>query len=50
MQSYCVKCKAQTDSNDAAPVVMKNGRDAISSICGVCGTKKFKIGKMPVEA
>ena len=50
MESYCLKCKAQTDSNSVEPVVMKNGKDAVKSVCAVCGTTKFKIGKMPVVA
>ena len=26
------------------PVTMKNGRNAITGTCSVCGTKMFKIG------
>ena len=49
-QVYCVKCKSQTDTRDLQPTVMKNGRDAVAGVCAACGTKKYRIGKMPVEA
>ena len=48
METYCLKCRAQTGSNSVEAVVMKNGKDAVKAICVVCGTKKFRIGKMPV--
>ena len=47
---YCMRCKAKTESNSVEQIVMKNGKDAVSSLCAVCGTKKFCIGKLPVEA
>ena len=50
METYCMKCRAKTDSNSAEAVVMKNGQDAVKSICATCGAKKFRIGKMPVAA
>ena len=50
LQIYCVRCKGKTDSNEIKEVVMKNGRDATTAVCSVCGTKKFRIGKIPVEA
>jgi Zn finger protein HypA/HybF involved in hydrogenase expression len=43
-QAYCVKCKSKRDMKDEKQVTMKNGRQAISGICTVCGTKMFKIG------
>ena len=49
LQTYCVKCRAKTESVDVQQVVMKNGRDAISSSCFACGTKKFSIGKLSAE-
>ena len=49
-QVYCVKCKAHTETNDLQPVVMKNGKEAAQGYCVDCGAKKFRIGKMPVEA
>ncbi len=50
IQVYCVKCKARTDTRDLQPVMMKNGRDAATGYCVPCGTKKFRIGKIPVAA
>ena len=44
---YCVKCKTSTDSKDVEQIKMKNGRDAVVSFCTDCGTKKFRIGKIP---
>jgi RNase P subunit RPR2 len=46
VEAYCMKCKAKQEMADATPVKMKNGRDAITGKCPVCGTKMFKIGKM----
>jgi hypothetical protein len=43
-QAYCVKCKSKRDMNDEKQVTMKNGRQATSGTCIVCGTKMFKIG------
>lgn len=42
---YCMKCKTQRTSADAAPVKLKNGRDAQQGTCDACGTKVFKMGK-----
>ena len=49
MDIYCVKCKTKTATRDLVPVTMKNGRDAASGMCVDCGTKKFRIGKIPAE-
>jgi Zn finger protein HypA/HybF involved in hydrogenase expression len=43
-QAYCVKCKSKRDMKNEKQITMKNGRQAISGICTVCGTKMFKIG------
>ena len=50
LQIYCFKCREKTGSDRVEQVVMKNGRDAVVSVCAACGTKKFRIGKIPVEA
>ncbi len=50
LQLYCVRCREKTGSNDVREVVMKNGKDAVAAFCAVCGTKKFRIGKLRVEA
>lgn len=43
-QGYCVKCKAPREMAGEKQVVMKNGRNATTGTCTVCGTKMFKIG------
>src|SRR5918992_5442056 len=43
-QAYCVKCKAKRDMKNEKQVTMKNGRQALSGTCSVCGTKMFRIG------
>ncbi len=47
MEIYCVKCKAKTETRELVGITMKNGRDAAQGICVDCGTKKFRIGKIP---
>ncbi|MDA4130757.1 MAG: DUF5679 domain-containing protein [Thaumarchaeota archaeon] len=44
---YCVKCKKSREMKNAKQVKLKNGRPAVSGTCPVCGTKMFRIGKMP---
>ena len=44
-QIHCFKCRTKTDTNDPHQVVLKNGRDAVTGSCAVCGTKKFRMGK-----
>ena len=43
-QGYCVKCKAPREMQGEKQVTMKNGRNATTGTCTVCGTKMFKIG------
>lgn len=43
-QAYCVKCRSKRDMKNEKQVTMKNGRQALSGVCSVCGTKMFKIG------
>jgi Domain of unknown function (DUF5679) len=43
-QAYCVKCKKKREMKGEKQITMKNGRNAISGTCSVCGTKMFKIG------
>ncbi len=42
--AYCVKCKAKREMKDPKEITMKNGRKALTGICGVCGTRLFRIG------
>ena len=46
IEIFCVKCKSKTESTAVEPVTMKNGRPATQALCAVCGTKKFRIGKL----
>ncbi|MGA7604018.1 MAG: DUF5679 domain-containing protein, partial [Nitrososphaeraceae archaeon] len=43
-QAYCVKCKSKRDMKNEKQITMKNGRQALSGTCSVCGTKMFRIG------
>ena len=43
-QIYCLKCRERTGTLEAREVVLKNGRDAATGRCAVCGTKKFRMG------
>ena len=49
LQIYCLKCRSKTGSNGVQEVRLKNGREAATAVCAVCGTKKFRMGKVPVE-
>ena len=49
-QAYCVKCKKTREMKGEKQIIMKNGRNAISGTCSVCGTKMFKIGGGSVKA
>ena len=45
MEAYCVKCRAQVEIKNPAPVTFKNGRPATQGTCGVCNIRIFRIGK-----
>lgn len=47
VEGYCVKEKKKVQIVSPEQVTMKNGRPAIKGTCPDCGTKIFKIGKMP---
>lgn len=42
MQTYCFKCKANTDSDDTNIITTKNGRRMLKGICATCGSRKCK--------
>ncbi|MBL7100654.1 MAG: hypothetical protein ISS23_01725 [Nanoarchaeota archaeon] len=44
IEGYCMKCKKKQVMKDPKNTPLKNGRDAVSGTCAVCGTKLFKIG------
>lgn len=49
-EAYCVKCKAKRQF-EGTVVTLKNGRNAASGTCPVCGTKVMRIlGKADVAA
>ena len=39
-----MKCRSKRDMKGEKLITMKNGQQALSGICTVCGTKMFKIG------
>ena len=46
---HCMKCRKKTESHDIQEVVLKNHRDAVQARCAECGTRKFRMGKLPVS-
>ena len=42
-QIYCFKCREKTDTLETQEVMLKNGRPAVTGLCAVCGTKKFRM-------
>jgi hypothetical protein len=47
VEGYCVKCRETVVITDPVQVTMKNGRPAVQGRHSECGTKIFKIGKLP---
>ena len=45
MNTYCLKCKTNTDNIDPKMVRTKNNRLLMQSKCSVCGTKKSRYSK-----
>ena len=45
MKTYCLKCKAKTDSIDPKMFKTKSNRLLMQSKCSVCGTKKSRFIK-----
>ena len=45
MNTYCLKCKTNTDNIDPEMVRTKNNRLLMQSKCSVCGTKKSRFVK-----
>lgn len=42
-EARCMKCKKQVEVKDPKEIVMKNGMNAVTGVCSVCGTKVFRI-------
>ena len=45
MNTYCLKCKTNTDNIDPKMFKTKNNRLIMQSKCRVCGTKKSRFVK-----
>ena len=45
MNTYCLKCKTNTDNVDSKMVRIKINRLLMQSKCSVCGTKKSRFVK-----
>ena len=45
MESYCLRCKKNTENVDPQIVSTSNGRAAILSKCAICGSKKSRFIK-----
>ena len=45
MESYCLKCKKNTENIDSKISADSNGRIRILSKCAICGSKKSKFIK-----
>lgn len=43
MLAYCVKCKGKTEIDHGTQMRMKNGTQAVTGRCQVCGTAVLKI-------
>ena len=43
MESYCLKCKKNTENIDPEVSRTSNGKVMILSKCAVCGSKKIQI-------
>ncbi|HLD02732.1 MAG TPA: DUF5679 domain-containing protein [Candidatus Nanoarchaeia archaeon] len=42
-EGRCMKCKKSVEIKNGQETVMKNGMKAMKGVCGVCGTKVFRI-------
>lgn len=45
MEAYCVKCKRKNEIQNPIPGFNAVGTPVISGLCGICGTKVFRIGR-----
>ena len=45
MESYCLKCKENTENKDPKSLASSNGRVMILSKCAICGSKKSRFIK-----
>ena len=47
MNTYCVKCRKDTENIDPKIVRTKNNRSVMQSKCSACGIKKSRLIKEP---
>ena len=45
MQTYCVKCRKNTENKDAKVIKTKNCKLQMRSQCSICGNKKSRFVK-----
>ena len=45
MESYCLKCKKNTENKDPKVSASSNGRVMLLSKCAICGSKKSRFIK-----
>lgn len=45
LKAYCVRCKKKVTIKDPQKVIFKNGSEAISGECHICGGRVLRIGK-----
>lgn len=49
MEGYCVKCKAKREISNPQAVFTATGAPAVKGVCPVCGTKMFRMGRIPAH-
>ena len=47
LTAYCMKCRAKREISNPTAIQHPNGKDAVTGTCPTCGTKVFRMGKMP---
>ena len=45
MESYCLKCRKNTENKDSKVSATSNGRPMILSKCAICGSRKSRFIK-----
>jgi DNA topoisomerase I len=45
LEAYCVKCKTKREVQDPVAEFNATGAPVTRGVCGVCGTKMFRIGR-----
>ncbi|MGB4322862.1 MAG: DUF5679 domain-containing protein, partial [Anaerolineaceae bacterium] len=49
MEAYCFKCKEKREITQAQPGFTSRGAAMTEGVCGVCGTKLFRMGLTPAH-